>query len=323
MKIFITGASGFAGGAIAARLVQAGHAVSGMARSQKSIDKLQSLGITPVSCELDNIEAKHLTGVDVVVHCAAYVEEWGSEADYYNANVVGTQKVLDASKAAGVGRFIHIGTEAAFYKGQDMIKIDELASYAETSPYPYSRTKAEAEKRVLAANCQTGMLTLSIRPRFIWGPGDKTVLPTIIQMIQGGKFAWIGGGEFQTSTTHVTNLAHAVELALVKGSGGQAYFVSDDSVEMMRDFVTRYVRTQGVEAPNKTIPRAVARFAARVIEPTWKLLFKGSKPPLVRFTVDMLSSNVTVSIEKARKELGYTPVMTVDEGMRTMPRLTS
>jgi nucleoside-diphosphate-sugar epimerase len=321
VKIFITGASGFIGGAIAQHL-STHHEILAMARSQSAEKKVESLGVKSVKADLETINPENLSGCDVVIHCAAYAEEWGTEADFFNGNVKGTENLLRASRAASVKRFIFIGTEAALFHGQDMLSIDENYPYAEDSPYPYSRTKAAAEKLVLQANSQ-GFVTLSIRPRLVWGPGDRTVLPAILKMIENKKFAWIGHGAYQTSTTHIKNLIQAVELALGKGLGGNAYFVADEEVSSMKDFLSRLIQTQGVNPPEKNIPKVVARLAAHLLESIWKIFLKGKKPPIVRFSVDIMSSHCTLNIEKAKRELEFRPVITVIEGLRSMPHLES
>lgn len=320
MKIFLTGASGFVGGAATRRLA-ASHGVLAMARSEAAAGKVRALGAQPVRCDLATVAAEHMAGCDCVVHCAAYAEEWGAEADYYNANVVGTQRMLDAARAAGVRRFVHIGTEAALFGGQHMQNVDETYPYADPSPYPYSRTKAEAERRVLAAN-GPDFVTLSLRPRLIWGPGDVTVLPAILEQARAGRFAWIGGGPYLTSTAHIDNVVHAIELALAHGVGGQAYFIADAGTLPMREFVTRYVATQGVTLPDTQVPRAVARAAASGIQAIWNALGLRSRPPLVPFSVGMMSVHCTVDTRKAERDLGYQPLITVDEGLRTMPRMS-
>ncbi len=118
-------------------------------------------GAAPVRCDLDAVGPEHLAGVDAVVHCAAYVEEWGTRDDFWKGNVEGTTRMLDVARRAGVGRFIHIGTEAALFDGHDLVDIDETFPYPTRQRYLYSETKAEAERRVLAANGD-GLTTISI-----------------------------------------------------------------------------------------------------------------------------------------------------------------
>ncbi len=317
MKVFITGGSGFVGGHAIEALVRSGHEVSALARSAGAADRVRSYGATPVSGALGAIDAAVLKGIDAVVHAAAYVEEWGTREQFWQANVEGTQNLLDAAREAGVRRFIHVGTEAAVFSGEDLIDIDEDFPYPEHQKYLYSETKAEAERRVLAANDET-FQTLSIRPRFVWGPRDTSVLPAIVKMAKAGRFAWLDQGSKLTSTTHVANLVHALVLALDHGKPGRAYYVADDGTRTLREFLTALAGTQGVDLGARNMPSAVARPLARVIEATWRTFRLRSAPPIVRFSVDMMSSAVTVKTDRARRELGWAPVLGVEDGLRAM-----
>ncbi len=322
MKIFITGASGFIGGAIASDLKSRGHEVVALSRSEGSDAKIAALGATPVRGDLGAVEPAALQGCDVVVHCAAYVGDWGSLNDFWSANVDGTAQLLDVAKQAGAERFIHMGTEAALFRGQHMRNIDETTPYPRSTPFYYSRTKAEAEKRVLAANDPSSdFAAISLRPRLVWGPGDQTVLPAAIEMIEKGAFAWIGGGKARTSTTHVHNLCHAVDLLLSKGEGGEAYFVTDDEIVTIRDFMTRLVATRGVDVPDRSVPGFVLRGAAFALEKIWRALRLRSAPPVTRFAIAIMSRDCTIIIDKAKRELGYRPVISVDEGLEALTEL--
>ncbi len=313
MRIFITGASGFIGGQVTESLA-AEHEVLALSRSERSAELVRSRGARPVLGSLGAVAVADLEGVDAVIHCAAFVEEWGTREQFWEANVTGTRQLLEVARAAGVARFVHIGTEAALFDGRDLLDVDETHPYPERQRFLYSETKAEAERLVLAANAP-GFTTISLRPRFVWGPGDQTVLPTVLRMAREGRFAWIDGGKVRTSTTHVANLVHGVTLALERGQGGQAYFIADDGVRTIREVLTRLAATQGVALPDRSLPGKVARALAAMTEGAWRLLRLQSQPPLTRFTAAMLSSSVTVRTDKARAELGYAPVITVDEGI--------
>lgn len=320
MKVFVTGASGFIGGAIAAKLKTEGHDVIAMSRSERSDAKIRSLGAEPVRSNLGEVNSEALQGCQVVVHCAAYVEAWGTLDQFWQANVEGTTQLLEVAKKAGIKRFIHIGTEAALFRGQHMRNIDETYPYPKSTPFYYSRTKAEAERRVLAANDpDASFATLSIRPRLVWGPGDQTILPETLAIIKRGAFAWIDGGLGRTSTTHIDNLVHGVMLALEKGDGGEAFFVTDDEVVTIRDFLGRLIATQDVDVPDKSAPGFVLRGAAFLFETIWRLFRLKSSPPITRFAVGIMSRDCTIRIDKAKRELGYHPVTSVAEGLAAMP----
>jgi nucleoside-diphosphate-sugar epimerase len=318
MKVFVTGGSGFIGGHLIEGLVRAGHEVSALARSPRSADVVRRYGATPVAADLATLKGEDLAGAEAAVHCAAVVEEWGTRAQFWEGNVEGTARVLAAARAAGVRRFVHVGTEAALFDGHDLIDIDETHPYPERQRFLYSETKAEAERRVLAAHEPGGMTTVSIRPRFVWGPRDATVLPVVLRMAREGSFAWLDGGGARTSTTHVANLVHALLLALERGQGGRAYFVADDGTRTFREFLTALARTQGVALPGRSIPSAVVLPLAAAIEGAWRLLGVRRAPPMTRFAAAMMSRSVTVKTDRARAELGYAPVIGVDEGLEQL-----
>lgn len=324
-KIFITGASGFVGGAITRRLAPE-HWVLAMARSGAASDKIKALGARPILSTLETIEAGMLKQYDLVIHCAAYVAPWGRYDDFYHTNVEGTQRMLEAAKKAGVQKFIFIGTEAALFEGQDMVDIDENYPYPSKSPYPYSDTKKLAEQLVIQANEPGKFETISLRPRFVWGPGDETILPNLVEMVDSGRFRWINGGEYLTSTCYIENLVDAVVLAMDHGTGGQAYFITDNEVSTMRQFLTQMLQTVGRNPGEKNASKGLVRFLARIFESIWKLFRIRRKPPITAFSAAMMSAHCTISSTKARDGLGYVPKVSVAAGMKNLaanPMLTT
>lgn len=314
MKIFITGGSGFVGGAFI-KAYAGMHEIMAMSRSEKSDIKIKDLGATPVRCALNEVKPEHLSGCSAVIHCAAYVEEWGPWEVYKKFNVDATRQILEIAQQAGIKRFVHIGTEASLFFGQQMRGIDETYPLALTSPFPYSRTKAQAEKLVLEANdTAQGFSTISLRPRMIWGPNDQTVLAAVKDMAEAGKFMWIDEGAALTSTTHIANLVSAMELALTKGEHGNAYFILDDGHISIRDFLSDYLATQGVDLGAKSVPGWFIRSFSNIIEPIWRALKLKSDPPITKFTAHIMSRDCTLIDTKARTDLGYKPVINRDQG---------
>ena len=322
MNYLITGASGFVGGAIAEKLKNQ-HQIFAMARSDESAEKVISLGCIPIRTELNKVTLENLNGIDLIIHSAAFVGVWGRKKQFWDANVKGTQQLLEVAKQAGIKRFIHIGTEACLFYGQSMDDVDETYPYALNSPYYYSQTKAEAEKSVLEANVPGSFETVSIRPRMVWGPKDQTILPELIKMVDRGMFIWINNGKYKTSVTHIDNFVHGVELAIEKGRGGEAYFITDEGFTTIKEFITQLLDTQNMTPTSKSISPSIIRPLAKVIEKTWRLIGIKKEPPITRLAIDFMSFNCTINIDKAKKELGYQPVIDMKTGMQQMKKETT
>ena len=241
---------------------------------------MRELGAEPVSGDLDDRDSLRAgaEGCELAFHAAAKVEDWGDPADFERLNVRGTKNVIDACRDAGVRRLVHVGTEAALMAGQPLVNVDEEAPLRPDSVALYSSSKAKAERLVRAANGD-GLETVVVRPRFVWGRGDTTLLPQIIEMIRSGRFRWIGGGRQLTATTHIDNTVEGLWLAATKAPAGGVYFVTDGEPIEFRDFITRWVGTQGVTIPDKSVPAGVVRAAAAAGERIWRLLKRPGLAP--------------------------------------------
>ena len=253
-------------------------------------------------------------GADVFHHAAAKVEDFGDPAAFERVTVQGTKNALAAAREASVRRFVHVGTEAALMAGQPLVNADETVPLRPDSPAPYPWSKAKAEQAVRDANGD-GLETVVVRPRFVWGKGDSTLLPEIVAMVKAGKFAWIGGGGQLTATTHIDNTVEGLVLAAERGKPGAVYFVTDGKPVVFREFVSELIRSQGVEPPTRTVPLPVARAVAATSETAWKLLRRKDRPPLSRFTVWVSALECTLDDSRARSEMGYREIKTREQGL--------
>ncbi|MFL5845442.1 MAG: NAD-dependent epimerase/dehydratase family protein [Solirubrobacteraceae bacterium] len=317
---FITGGSGFIGGALIDRLLREGWHVKALARSSKAARTVGDRGAEASMGDLDDVGAmtSGARGSDVVFHAAAHLGEWGARSEFERGNVGGTRHVLEAATAAGVRRFVHVGTEAALMHGEPLIDVDETAPLRPDSPALYSATKAQAEQLVRAAE---GIETVVVRPRLVWGPGDTTILPGVRAAVERGRWAWIGGGRHRTSTTHVDNVVEGLWLAATKAPPGGVYFVTDGEPVVFRDFITRLLATQGLDPGDKTLSPRVAATVAAAGETLWRVLPMRGAPPLTRLALWLASQECTIDIGRARRELGYAPVTTIDAGMEQLRRV--
>jgi nucleoside-diphosphate-sugar epimerase len=313
---FVTGGSGFIGGRLIERLVADGHKVRALARSERAAERIRARGGEAVSGDLSDAGSMRVGAKDCewTFHAAAMLGDWGRREDFERGNVDGTRNVLTACREAGVRRFVHVGTEAALIAGEPLVDVDETAPLRPDSSALYSSTKAMAERLVLEANGD-GFETVVIRPRFVWGRGDTTLLPEMVEMVRAGRFAWIGGGTHRTSITHVDNTVEGLALGAERGRPGNVYFVTDGEPVVFREFVSELLRTQGVEPPSRSIPAWVAGTLAVGGETAWSTLRLRGHPPLTRFAYWVSSQECTIRIDKARDELGYKPVMGLADGL--------
>ena len=318
---FVTGGSGFIGGALIRRLVADRWDVHALVRSEASAQKVTALGAHAIAGDLADLPSMAVGAqyCEVAFHCAAHLGDWGTREEFERGNVQGTRNALAAARQAGLRRFVHVGTEAALLAGQPLVEVDERAPLRFDSPALYSSTKARAEEAVIEAN-HNGLETVVVRPRFVWGRGDTTLLPLLTDAVRSGRFAWIGGGHHRTSTTHIENTVHGLMLAARRGAPAGVYFVTDGEPVVFRDFITRLLATQGIDAPTRSVPTPVARAVAATSEAAWRLLRLPGRPPLTRLTVWVSGLETTIDITRAREELGYAPVKTIDQGLAEMSR---
>jgi len=316
---FVTGGSGFVGAALIRRLAADGWTVRALARSAAAEAKVREAGAEAIRGDLGDAAAleRGARGADVAFHSAARLGDFGRWEEFRRVNVGGTKAVIAACRTAGVPRLVHVGTEAALMHGQPLVAADERTPLALDSPAPYSATKAAAEAAVIEAN-RSGLETVVVRPRFVWGAGDTTLLPILVAMVRSGRFRWIGGGRQLTSTTHVENTVEGLVLAAERGRPGNAYFVTDGSPVVFREFVTALLATQGVQAPEGEVPLWAGRALARGSELAWRLLPLPGEPPLARFGLWASALEATLDDGKAREQLGYTPVITREHGLTAL-----
>src|SRR5919202_4441318 len=222
---FVTGGSGFIGGRLIEALVADGWTVRALARSDAAADRVGERGAQAVRGEVTDASAMTAgaRGAEVVFHAAAKVADFGPWEAFRRVNVDGTLAALRAARQAGARRFVHVGTEAALVDGQPLVHADERTPLALRSRARYARSKALAEAAVLGAGGDR-LETIVVRPRFVWGVGDTTLLPALVELARSGRWRWIGGGRHLTSTTHIDNAVYALRLAAERGPSATAYF---------------------------------------------------------------------------------------------------
>ncbi|MFZ5551428.1 MAG: NAD-dependent epimerase/dehydratase family protein [Pseudomonadota bacterium] len=316
----ITGGSGFVGGRLIERLVARGWQVRALARSEEAARIVGKRGAVAVEGALDDVSslAAAAVGCGVVVHVAALFKLWGEPAEFERTNVRGTANLLEAAAAASVKRFVQVGA-AAVVMGDlmPMLRANESLLRQERAWAPYSASKARSEALVQGANRKGEFETVVVRPPMIWGAGMPT-LDHMVQTVRAGQFRWVGDGSQAMSTAHVDNVCHAVELAIEKGRGGEAYFVSDGADSTLKQVVSSLLQTRGIEPPRASAPLPVAWVMASAMEWLWRALSRPGEPPITRQMLRLIGQPFTLDIGKAQRELGYRPVVTWEQGLRAM-----
>lgn len=317
-RAFVTGGSGFVGRNLIIELAKRGVHVCALARSDAAEQAVRAAGAKTVARgDLDDtkIMTEGMRGCDVVFHAAAKVDIWGDPAEFHRITVQGTQNTLDAAKAAGVKKFVHVSTEAVLAGiRKPMRNMTEDWAYPEKPAGLYPLTKGLAERAVIAANSPQ-LTTVAVRPPMIWGKGDTSLLPKIAEAVQRGQWVWFDGGNYTHTTTHVANVVHGLLLAAEKGRGGEIYFVSDGPEQNFREFMTALLATRGVPARGRTLPFGLARVVAYGGEWLWKTFKLKGMPPLPITVLWIMGQSMSVDISKAKRELGYEPVMTFERGL--------
>lgn len=321
MKILVTGGGGFLGQALCRGLRTRGHEVVSFNRGR--YPALAAIGVQQVQGDLALRDAviAAAAGCDAVFHNAAKAGAWGSYRSYYDANVVGTQNVIEACRIHGIGKLVYTSTPSVTHRKTHPVEggTADTVPYGEQLKAPYAATKLLAEKLVLATN-DMQLATVALRPRLIWGVGDNQLLPRLVERAKAGRLRFVGDGDNRIDTTYIDNAAQAhfdafEHLAPGVPCAGRAYFISNGEPRTVRDIVNGLLQAAGAPAVEKTIPFGVAYAAGAVCEGLWHVLPLKGEPPMTRFLAEQLSTTHWYDMAPARRDFGYVPRVTIDEGL--------
>lgn len=322
MTILVTGGSGFVGGALCRRLVEMGHAVRALQRGDS--EPLKSLGVDCRQGDVANQEAVRaaVKGCDVVFHVAAKAGVWGPADEYHRANVLGTENVIHACRESGVAKLIDTSSPSVVYHGVDECGINESTPYPESYLTEYPRTKAVAERLVLAAN-GPNLATVALRPHLIWGPGDNHLVPRLIVRAKSGRLRRIGDGRNRVDTTYIDNCVDAHLCALDRlqpgaACAGKAYFISNEEPVPLWDLINRMLACADLPPVTKSISPGMAYGIGAVLEFVYRMTGSHSEPPMTRFVARQLSTSHWYDLTAAKRDLGYVPRVTIAEGLRQL-----
>lgn len=319
-RILITGATGLVGSHVAERARSLGLTTRALVRASADTTWLQEQGVELVTGDMSSPEslAQACDGVTRVVHCAARVGDWGPVDDYREVNVHGLENLLKASMRSGsLKRFVHISS-LGVYPARDHHGTDETTAPSAEGIDGYTLTKVEAEQLALRYIKEEDVPGVVLRPGFIYGPRDRTVLPRLLEKIRTKQFKYLGSRDKLMNNTYVGNLVDAVFLALVDDSVvGEVFNIRDLRLVSKQEFIESVANAAGYPVPTGVVPLPIAKFLAKAMEGTWRLLRKKEAPLLSSARIKFLGLNLDYSIDKAIAKLGYQPQTDFTQAMQT------
>lgn len=316
-RILVTGASGFIGSHVVANLAEKGHEVIATGRSQNDLSKLGN-NIAQISIAdlcLDVLEPM-TDGCEFVVHCAALSSPWDSAENFLHANVTATERLLAASQRTGVRRFVHMGSPSIYFRFADQYRVDESFKAPQKWITEYAKSKWESELRVQAAS-RSGMETLVLRPRAVFGERDRAILPRLLAIAEKGWFPLIHRGNAIIDITYVANVAHSVSDSLIADivADGRAYNITNGEPISVYELITRLFLALDKDVRLIPVPRKIALGVAGVAECITKLRSGMPEPFLTRYGVGVIGYSQTLDISRARQELKYSPTVSINDGI--------
>ena len=322
MKALVTGGGGFLGKAIVKLLLQDNFEVRSFSRSL--YPELEKLGVEQLCGDLADPAAVEtaVRGCDIVYHVAARPGVWGRYADYYRPNVLGTEHIIAACRSQGVGRLVYTSSPSVVFDGGDQEGADEALAYPDRYHAWYPQTKALAEQAVLAANDQT-LATVALRPHLIWGPEDNHLVPRILERGRSGWLRRIGKRNCLVDTVYIDNAAKAHlqaagQLSAGSAVAGKAYFISNGEPLPLWDIVNRILAAGQLPPVEKSVSAKTAYLAGTVLEVIYRTLRLPGEPRMTRFVARELSTAHWFDLGAARRDFGYTPDISIDEGMQRL-----
>ena len=319
-KVLVTGGGGFLGGAIVKLLVERGDRVRSFSRSY--YPELVSVGVEQFQGDISDKTsvAKACSGVDLVFHVAAKAGVWGDYSEYFKTNVTGTKNVIAACIKHKVSRLVYTSSPSVIFNGTDMEGVDESAPYSNKFFAHYPKTKAIAEQYIIKA-ARDGLLTIVLRPHLIWGPRDSHLVPRIIARAK--RLVRVGDGKNLVDTIYIDNAVDAHILAADRLEenhklSGNVYFISQGEPVPLWDMVNDILKAAGFAPVKRSISRRMAWVIGAMLEACYKLFKLSGEPQMTRFVAEELATAHWFDISAAKKDLGYIPRVSTEEGIRLL-----
>lgn len=312
----ITGATGLLGSHVAEQLCRRGEPVRALVRPGSDTRFLQTLHVELVVADLHDLRRTPaaLENTGTVYHCAAFVRDWGAWQEFYDGTVALARHVLDACRAAGAGRFVHVSSISVYGKPPE-----SAAEITEDTPIGqhlwrgdfYGCSKVQAEEAVREYEDH-----VIVRPSWIYGRRDLVSLPRVIDALRRRKARIIGSGENLLNMVSAVDVARGMVAAgTAPNAKGQAYNLCSRGEITQRELFDFFSQRLDLPPAGRRVPFRLAWRAATALELLFYALGRKTPPPFTRRALLMLSRPTRFSIAKAQRDLGWQPKVPVREGL--------
>ena len=315
-RILVTGAGGFLGARVARHLAGDGHEVVALGRSAASLQCLRDVPVSAMVCDLADdvsLSSLALTRVDCVVHCAGLSSNWGARRDFERNNVTATANLLERARQWGAPHVVYVSSSSVYFRFGDQLAVSETS----VLPRPvnhYAWSKAAAEKLVRAAH---DLPTTILRPRGIYGHGDRALLPRLLRAAARGPLPSFNGGRAVIDLTHIDDVVAAIACIVQHGSkaAGAVYNVSGGEAVAIRDIIGRSAERADVAVRWREMPWPVAIVAIRALERFHRAFMPKVEPIVTAYSAGLLAFSQTLDLSAIRNAIGWTPRISFEEGL--------
>ena len=321
MKVLVTGTGSLLLGGIASELLRRGDEVVCLQRRPAAFIGHQNA--REVLADVCDEEAVALAaeGCDAIIHGAARVGVVGSQKEFFDTNVRGTENIIHVAAQQGISRLVFVSTPSVAHTGSSLIGASAGDAEIGRSRSYYAESKAIAERTVLNARNEQ-LAVVAIRPHLVWGPGDTQLVGRIVERAASGQLAVIGTGNALVDSTYIDNAisAHIAALdALHVGSAcdGNAYVVSNGEPRTVNELMRSMCESAGVLFEPRHLSLALGIRFGSVIERLWPLM-RSSEPPITRFVAEQLGTAHWFDQRSVQQDLQWAPTVTIDEGFERL-----